>query len=144
MKYVTRLYSEILNEVRQAKTREEKIKLLTENKNEDMHIIFKLSYGNLDSPYRNNVPEYTPDDSPQGMSYTSLHHQIPRLKYFFNSKFLIENEDFRTKKLKNILEMMHFSESALLENIFNKNLDSYGIDKNMIIEVYPELAKDLG
>jgi len=144
MEYITRLYSEVLNEVRQSKTREEKIKLLSDNKNEDMYVIFRLGYGNLESPYRNNVPEYVPDDSPQGMAYTTLHHQIPRLKYFFNTKFLISDETFRTKKLKNILEIMHFSEAALLENIFNKKLDSYGINKTMILEVYPELLKDLG
>jgi hypothetical protein len=142
MKYITRLYSEVLNEVRQAKTEEEKLQLLIENKSEVLIDIFKYGFGNLDSPYRNGVPQYTPDDSPYGYSYSTLQKEFHRLSYFFNTKFLISNEKLRDQKLKNILEMLHFSEAALLENIFTKKLDNY-VSKELVIKAYPELEKEL-
>ena len=140
MKYISRLQSEILNEVRQAKTKEEKLQLLKENKSDTLFELFKYAYSNIDSPYRTGVPEYKPDDSPYGYSYSSLQKEVSRLPYFFNTKLFISDETFRNKKLKNILEILHFSEAALLENIFTKKLDeTYNINKEMVLEVYPEL-----
>jgi hypothetical protein len=143
MKYITRLYSEILNEIRQAKTKEEKLNLLKENKSEDLMLIFKLGYGNHSTPYRNGVPKYIPDDSPHGLSYTNLHNELPRMKFFYDSKSKIFDEKFRDKKLTNILQMLHFSEASLLENIFTQKLDVYGITKELILEAYPELSKEI-
>ena len=50
---------------------------------------------------------------------------------------------FRDKKLTNILQMLHFSEASLLENIFTQKLDVYGITKELILEAYPELSKEI-
>jgi len=145
MKYITRLQSEILNEVRQAKTKEEKLELLRENRSETLLQLFKYAYGSIESPYRTGVPEYSPDDSPYGYSYSTLQKEMSRLPYFFNTKLLISDENFRNKKLKNILEVLHFSEAALLENVFTKKLDdTYSISKELILEAFPELQSDIG
>ena len=142
MKYITRLYSEVLNEVRQAKTEEEKIALLQENKSEILLNIFKYGFGNMQSPYQNGVPKYKPDDSPYGFSYSSLQKEFHRLQYFYNTKFLIENEKLRDQKLRNILEILHFSEAALLENIFTKKMDTY-VSKDIVLKAFPELQGEI-
>jgi hypothetical protein len=142
MKYIVRLYSELLNEVRQAKTEEEKIELLRENKSEVLFQIFQYGFGKLETPYRNSVPKYKPDDSPYGFSYTTLQKEMHRLPYFYNTKLLIGNENLRNQKLTNILEMLHFSEAALLENIFTQKLDTY-VSKEIVLKAFPELGGDI-
>lgn len=142
MKYITRLYSELLNEVRQAKTEEEKIQLLKENKSEILFQIFQYGFGKLETPYRNGVPEYKPDDSPYGFSYTTLQKEMHRMPYFYNTKLLIGNEKLRDQKLRNILEMLHFSEAALLENIFIQKIDTY-VSKETVLKAFPELQGEL-
>jgi hypothetical protein len=143
MKYINRLYSEVLNEVRQSKSEEEKISLLRENETPVLLMIFKYGFGKLNSPYKNGVPKYTPDDSPYGFSYTSLNKEIQRLPFFFETKQLISDEKFRDKKLKNLLEMLHFSEAALVENIFSKKLDRY-VSKEIVIKAFPKLKEEIG
>jgi hypothetical protein len=142
MKYITRLYSEVLNEIRQTKTEEQKIELLRENKTEGLIKIFQLGFGKLNTPYRNGVPAYKPDDSPYGFSYTTLQKELHRLPYFYETKLLIQNERLRNQKLKNMLEMLHFSEASLLENILTQKMDIY-IDKNIVLKAFPELEKDI-
>lgn len=140
MKYIVRLQSEILNEVRQAQSKEEKINILKHNMNHALDIIFTFVYGPRRSPYENGVPEYTPDDSPHGYSYSTLNKEADRLCYFFDTKYLIKNEKLRDTKIKNILEILHFSEASLLENVFKKTLEPYGITKEIIFEAFPQIA----
>lgn len=141
MKYIVRLQSEILNDVRQAASEEEKISLLRKNKSETLLNIFNYTYGEYETPYSKGVPKYKPDDSPYGYSYTTLHKEVSRLLYFYKSDIFMENDKLRDKKLKNILEVLHFSEAALLENVFKHNLDCYGITKELVVAAYPELQK---
>ena len=45
----------------------------------------------------------------------------------------------RDKKLRNLLELLHFSEASLLENVFSGNLDTYNITKELVLEAFPNL-----
>ena len=139
MKYIVRLQSEILNEIRQAPTKEEKINLLKQNFNHALDLMFTFVYGPRKSPYENGVPQYKPDDSPYGYSYTTLNKECDRLCYFFDTKYFIKNDKIRDTKIKNILETLHFSEAALLENVFKKSLESYGITKELVFEAFPQI-----
>ena len=139
MKYIARLYSEILNEVRQSKIKEDKIKILRENDCEGLRELFQYTYGTTKNPYKNGVPKYKPDDSPFGYSYTNLSKEMKRLSYFYNTKYQISNEKMRDKKLRNLLELLHFSEASLLENVFSGNLDTYNITKELVLEAFPNL-----
>ena len=77
MKYI----AEIMNEVREAPTEQEKIKILTKERTSSMVLLFEYLYD--DSYNAVNVPAYKVSDDPIGYSITTLNRQIDNIRYFF-------------------------------------------------------------
>jgi len=122
---MTKLISEVIYDVRDAKTEEQKIKILQTHRS--VGLIQLLKYAFLDKyPKIENIPEYTPDDSPIGFSYSKLFREYRVIPYFFEKREGLQYKK-QQEKLRLLLESLHWTEAALLENILTKNTSSFGL-----------------
>ena len=132
---MTKLISEIIYDVRDAKTEEEKIKLLQQNKSPALVQLLKFAF--LDKyPKLEKIPEYLPDDSPIGFSYCKLFKEYKHIPYFYE-KYEGVQFNKQQNKLKLMLESLHWTEAALLENILKKDTSSFGFDLNTLKKTFP-------
>lgn len=126
--------SEIVYDVRDASTEEQKIKVLRENKShafiELMKYAFLDKYSKLDS-----VPNYVPDDSPFGMNYKTLNKEYRTVSFFYEKLEGLQHKK-QQEKLRLMLESLHWTEAALLENILKKDTSSFGFDLELLKKAY--------
>lgn len=131
---MTKLISEIIYDVRDAKTEEEKIKILRDNKS--LALIELMKFAFLEKyPKVENIPKYNPDDSPIGFSYAKLFKQFKSIPYFYE-KYDGLQYNKQQKKLVLLLESLHWTEAALLENILRKDTSSFGFDLNILNKAF--------
>jgi len=132
---MTKLISEIIYDVRDAVSEEQKIKLLQQNKSPAL--IQLLKYAFLDTyPKLENIPKYIPDDSPIGFSYARLFREYKSLPYFYEKYEGLQYKK-QQNKLELFLESLHWTEAALLENIFKKDTSSFGFTLETIKKAFP-------
>jgi hypothetical protein len=131
-----KLISEILNELRNLQTKQEKIQHLRQNKSAPLIFLMKCAFTTKFDKVT-YIPKYEVDDSPAGYSYTSLYKTWKNIPYFFEKKEGAELEK-QKKKLLILLESLHWTESALVENILTKNLEALPIDLQTMKEAFPK------
>lgn len=118
---IRKYIGEIFSLVHQEENEENKIKILRENKSPEMMSLFRFAYDPNFISLVNQIPKYTVDDSPYGFSYSDLQKEISRLNYFF--KYPNKNKSWdinarqRMRVLSNILDRIHWSDSAILCSI---------------------------
>ena len=134
MKYI----AEIMNEVREAPTEQEKIKILIKERTSSMVVLFEYLYD--DSYSAVNVPAYTVSDDPIGYSMTTLNRQINNIRYFFQ-KDTETNTKEKQKRLKNLLECLNWMESATLESVLKKQKDNFPVNLDLLKKSYPDIFK---
>lgn len=132
---------EILNLVAEAKSPKEAADILVRNRSGALEICLRANYDpSIESAYTaKTIPDYDPDDSPVGYSYSSLFREADRLPYFFKTNKLIQNENKRNQKLKIILESINSSESLLLEKILTKSYVNQNLNIDVINAAFPNL-----
>jgi len=131
---MTKLISEIIYDVRDAKTEEDKIKLLQQNRSPALVELMKYAF--LDKyPKIQNIPTYTPDDSPIGFSYAKLFREFRSLPYFYE-KYEGLQYTKQQRKLAILLESLHWTEAALLENILKKDTSSFGFNLEILKKAF--------
>lgn len=132
---MTKLISEIIYEVRDSKSEEEKIKLLQQNKSQALIQLMKYAF--LENyPKIDNIPSYVPDDSPAGFNYAKLFREYKSLPYFYEKYSGLQHKK-QQNKLEVFMESLHWTEAALLENIFKKDTTSFGFDLNILRKAFP-------
>jgi len=145
------LFSEILDRVHKAKTKEQKIGILQQYKSDALKMFLKAAYDpKIEWVFpEGNVP-YTPNDAPAGTNHTLLIQESKRLWHF------IKGADNKTRPLQKekmffqMLEGLHESEAKLLVNAKDKKLhqiykglsanvvrEAFGWDENFKVEEYP-------
>ena len=145
------LFSEILDRVHKAKTKEQKIGILQQYKSDALKMFLKSAYDpKIEWVFpEGNVP-YTPNDAPAGTNHTLLIQESKRLWHF------IKGADNKTRPLQKekmffqMLEGLHESEAKLLVNAKDKKLhqiykglsanvvrEAFGWDENFKVEEYP-------
>lgn len=129
---------EVFLHVGKLDTEEEKIKYLRSVANNPLLQIFKFAYSDNFTTDYTQIPEYESDDSPIGYSLTGLHVEYKRIPYFLNTSMKIENKTLRDKKLRNILEVIHWTETPILEAIILKKQLPH-ISKDLVNKAFPEL-----
>jgi phosphomannomutase len=135
---------EVLNLVAEAKSLKEAADILVRNRTGALEICLRANYDpSIEAIYtQNTIPQYDPDDSPIGYSYSSLFREADRLPYFFKTNKLIENENRRNQKLKIILESINSAESLLLEKILTKSYVNPNINIDVINAAFPNLIDE--
>ena len=136
---ITLLFSEILDKVHKAKTRDQKIKLLREHGSSQLRAVLKSSF---DPKIEWVLPEgdvpYAKNDAPAGTEHTTLATESRKLWHFIKGA---DNETPQWKKEQmfvQMLEGLHESEAELLVNAKDKKLHQVykGLSHNVVKEAY--------
>jgi len=135
-----KLVPEVLELVRQAKTKQEKVEILRTNTHPALKDILRINFdADVVSLLPEGAPPYTPDEAPEGYSPSSLFKTHKRFKYFFKGAIANGVQPMRREKLFiDVLETMHPTESDLLIEVKDRKLK--GITKALVDEAFPGLV----
>ena len=145
------LFSEILDKVHKAKTKDKKVDILRQYKSDGLKMLMKAAYDpKIEWVFPDGEVPYTPNDAPAGTEHTLLLQESRKLWHF------IKGADNRTKQVQKekmffqILEGLHKDEAQLLVNAKDKKLhqiykglsanvvrEAFGWDENFIADQYP-------
>ena len=136
---ITLLFSEILDKVHKAKTKDQKIKLLREHGASQLRAVLKSSF---DPKIEWVLPEgdvpYAKNDAPAGTEHTTLATESRKLFHF------IKGGDGQTPQWKKeqmfvqLLEGLHETEAELLVRTKDKKLHQIykGLSSNVVREAF--------
>ena len=145
------LFSEILDKVHKAKTKDKKVDILRQYKSDGLKMFMKAAYDpKIEWVFPDGEVPYTPNDAPAGTEHTLLLQESKKLWHF------IKGADGRTQKVQKekmffqMLEGLHKDEAQLLVNVKDKKLhqiykglsanvirEAFGWDENFVAEEYP-------
>ena len=135
----TPLFSEVLDMVHKAKTKNQKIELLRKYKTDSLKMFLKAAFDpNIEWVFPvGNVP-YTPNDAPAGTNHQVLAAEARKLWHF------IEGADNRTRQVQKenmffqMLEGLHENEAKLLVAAKDKKLHQHykGLSANVVREAF--------
>lgn len=135
----TLLFSEILDKVHKAKTKDQKVRILRENNTAALRSIIKSSF---DPKIQWVVPEgdvpFTENDAPAGTEHTTLAMESKKLWHFIKGA---DSETPQWKKEQMFVQMcegLHQSEAELLVNAKDKKLHQVykGLSTNVVREAF--------
>ena len=135
----TLLFSEILDKVHKAKTKDQKVRILRENNTAALRSIIKSSF---DPKIQWVVPEgdvpFTENDAPAGTEHTTLAMESKKLWHFIKGA---DSETPQWKKEQMFVQMcegLHKSEAELLVNAKDKKLHQVykGLSTNVVREAF--------
>ncbi len=133
------LFSEILDKVHKAKTKDQKIDFLKQYKSDSLKMFLKAAFDpKIEWVFPEGEVPYTPNDAPAGTNHTLLIQESKKLWHF------IKGADNRTKQLQKenmffqMLEGLHESEAKLLVNAKDKKLHQIykGLSANVVREAF--------
>lgn len=135
-----KLVPEVLELVRQAKTKQEKVEILKTNSHPALRDILRIQFdADVISVLPEGAPPYEKDDAPVGHSSSSLFRLHKRFKYFFKGPVANQVKPIKRESLFiDALESMHPSESDLLIEVKDRKLK--GITKALVDEAFPGLV----
>jgi len=140
-KTYTPLISEILRKVNNAKTKEEKRKLLVDNNSQALR---SLLIWNYDDSVVSMIPEgdvpYTPNPAPEGTDNLLLVNEGRRFHYFVKGGGAISQLK-REQMFLGMLESLHPDEAEVLCLVKDKKLQTKytRISKTLIQEAFPNI-----
>ena len=135
----TLLFSEVLDKVHKAKTKDQKVKILRDNNTPALRTILKSSFDpNISWVLPDGDVPYTKNEAPAGTEHTTLAMESSKLWHF------IKGADGQTPQWKKeqmfvqVLEGLHESEAELLINAKDKKLhQTYkGLSSNVVKEAF--------
>jgi hypothetical protein len=132
---------EIFLHTAKLQTEEEKVNYLKSVRCLPLLKILEFAYNDKYTTSYTDVPEYETDDSPIGYSLSGLHKEYSRLPYFFNTPNYIQNDHSRNRKLRNIFEIIHWTETPILEALILKK-ELPNINKELAKKAFPELFQE--
>lgn len=148
------LISEVLQRVSNAKTKAEKVKILSEYKSPALTKLLLCNFAkNINFVFPNGRTPYTPHDTPKGVDHTRLYTE-----HRFIDKFIKKTVNGvtyfgcsnsvrpRIQQLKKeqlwvqLLENLHPDEAKVMDMVKDKKItDRYKITKQNVIDAFPEL-----
>jgi hypothetical protein len=142
MKTQAEYIGEIFLHTSKLNTEEEKIEYLRQVKNRPLLYILRYAYDDGITTNYTEIPDYETDDSPIGYSFSGLHKEYTRIPFFLNTSQYIKNDKTRNIKLKNILEIINWTESPILEAIVLKK-ELPHISKDLALKAFPQLMESV-
>ena len=151
----TMLFSELLDKVHKAKTKDQKVQILRENNTDALRKFLKAAFDpKLKWVFPEGEVPYTPNEAPAGTEHTVLATQSNKLWHFIRGA---DNDTPQFRKEEMFIQMcegLHETEAALLVNTKDKKLhqiykglsanvvkEAFGWDDNFMIpdtETYPQ------
>lgn len=136
---VDKLYSEIIDEFKNAKTKQDRINVLRKHDDPRFRTFLKAAFDpkiQFDTP----IPRYRPSVEPAGLNYTYLDSEMSKL-YRFVKNHPSRPAGLTSEKQKQllvvILESLHKDEADLLVKVLQKKLEVNFLTPNLINEALP-------
>ena len=135
----TLLYSEILDKVHKAKTKEQKVSLLKQNNTEGLRMVLKSSF---DPKIEWVMPEgevpFRANDVPMGTEHTVLAMEAKKLWHFIKGADRQTPQHKKETMFIQMLEGLHESEAKLLVAAKDKRLHQVykGLSANVVKEAF--------
>ena len=119
---MTKNLAEIMYEIRDAKSQEEQVKILKHYNSVPLFFLLKISFS-ANYPALEKEPQYVIDDSPIGFSYTTLNKSYRSVPSFLTKAATPALQKKQERNFLNLLESLHWTESALLVNFLMKKVE---------------------
>ena len=134
---------EVLNKIARSSNREEVVRGLQDHSSLALKQILHYAYFDKSKWYRNDLPPYTPDPSPEGLSISSLFTEAKRL-YLFKESYNLSKERKDVLMIQ-ILESISPDEAkmlaALMSGAFASNY--LKIDRSVVQEAFPDITNGI-
>ena len=135
----TLLFSEVLDKVHKAKTKDKKIAILRENNTDSLRMLLKAAFDPTKTWVfpKGNVP-YTPNDAPAGTEHTVLAQEAKKLWRFIEGADNVTKQHQKENMFFQMLEGLHESEAKLLVAAKDKRLHQVykGLSANVVKEAF--------
>ena len=138
---ITMSIPEVFQKISQnAKSREDTVRMLRENSSLALKQLLRYAFFDTTSKwYRNDLPAFTPDQAPEGLSISSLFQDVKRL-YIFKESYSLPKER-KDILLIQILESVHPDETRVIKELFTGTFGyGYGLTKAIVQEAFPDIA----
>lgn len=134
---------EVLDKIARSSNREEVVRALREHSSLALKQILHYGYFDKSKWYRNDLPSYTPDASPEGLSLSSLFTEAKRL-YLFKESYNLPKER-KDVLLIQILESVHPTEAKMLADLMSGAFASnyLKIDRSVVQEAFPDITNGI-
>jgi len=135
----TPLFSEVLDRVHKAKTKDQKVKILRENNTDALRMVLKAGF---DPKIEWVIPEgavpYTPNESPEGTEHTVLAMEAQRLWHFIKGADRQTKQHQKESMFFQLLEGLHQNEAKLVIAAKDKKLHQLykGLSSNVVREAF--------
>ena len=135
----TLLYSEILDKVHKAKTKDQKVLILKQNDSEGLRMVLKSSF---DPKIKWSIPEgevpYRANDVPAGTEHTVLAMESKKLWHFIKGADAQTPQHKKEQMFIQMLEGLHDSEAKLLIAAKDKKIHQVykGLSTNVVKEAF--------
>jgi hypothetical protein len=131
---------EVLKKISQnAKSREDIVRMLRENSSHALKQLLRYAFFENTKWYRSDLPPFTPDAAPEGLTMTSLFQESKRL-YIFKETYNLSKER-KDILLIQILEGIHPDETNVIRELFAGTFGyGYGLSKPLVQEAFPDIA----
>ena len=154
----TLLFSEVLDKVHKAKTKDKKIAILRENNTDSLRMLLKAAFDPTKTWVfpKGNVP-YTPNDAPAGTEHTVLAQEAKKLWRFIEGADKVTKQHQKENMFFQMLEGLHASEAQLVIDAKDKKLhqiykglsaavvkEAFGWDDNFMLpdpDTYPQASR---
>ena len=136
----TLLYSEILDKVHKAKTKDQKVSILKQNDSDGLRMVIKSSF---DPKIEWAIPEgevpYKPNDVPAGTEHTVLAMESKKLWHFIKGADKGTPQHKKEQMFIQMLEGLHDSEAKLLIAAKDKRIHQVykGLSTNCLLYTSP-------
>lgn len=130
---------EVLDKISRSSNREEVIHGLRANSSLALKQLLRYAYFDSSKWYRNDLPAFTPDPSPEGLSVSTLFGEVKRL-YVFKESYNLPRER-KDILLIQILESVHPDEARMIGDLLSGKFASnyLKIDRNTVQEAFPDI-----
>ena len=135
----TMLFSELLNKVHKAKTKEQKVKILKENNTNSLRMFLKAAFDpKIKWVFPAGEVPYTPNDAPAGTEHTVLAMEAKKLWRFIKGADNVTKQSQKENMFFQMLEGLHESEAKLLVLAKDKKLHQHykGLSSNVVREAF--------
>ena len=154
----TPLFSEILDMVHKAKTKNQKVELLRKYKTDSLKMFLKAAFDpKIEWVFPKGEVPYTPNDAPAGTNHTLLIQESNKLWRFIRGADNVTKQSQKENMFFQMLEGLHESEATLLINAKDKKLhqiykglssnvvrEAFGWDEDFVVpkpDVYPQASR---
>ena len=133
------LFSEILDKVHKAKTKEKKIAILQQYKTDALKIFLKAAFDpKIVWVFPEGTVPYTPNEAPAGTEHTLLLQEAKKLWRFVKGGDNVTRQMQKENMFFQMLEGLHESEAKLLVMAKDKKLHQHykGLSSNVVKEAF--------